>query len=93
MYEVYQHIALSYPTVPHYVINEDSVKIPAAWLIEQCGLNGKELGGAAVYERQPLILVNKHNAKPSDIIALADHVKQCVYNKFNITLNPEVNYI
>ncbi len=91
--EVYQRIALSYPTVPHYVINEDSVKIPAAWLIEQCGLKGKELGGAAVYERQPLILVNKHNAKPNDIIALADHVKQCVYNKFNITLNPEVNYI
>lgn len=91
--EVYQRTALSYPAVPHYVINEDSVKIPAAWLIEQCGLKGKELGGAAVYERQPLILVNKHNAKPNDIIALADHVKQCVYNKFNITLNPEVNYI
>ena len=91
--EVYQRIALSYPAVPHYVINEDSVKIPAAWLIDQCGLKGKELGGAAVYERQPLILVNKHNAKPNDIIALADHVKQCVYNKFNITLNPEVNYI
>jgi UDP-N-acetylmuramate dehydrogenase len=56
-------------------------------------LKGKELGGAAVYERQPLILVNKHNAKPNDIIALADLVKQCVYNKFNITLSPEVNYI
>ena len=68
--EVYRQLAATYADVPHYTVSEQEVKIPAAWLIEQCGWKGRQHGGAAVYEKQPLILVNLGNATPSDIIEL-----------------------
>lgn len=91
--EVFRQIAASYTDVPHYVISEDEIKIPAAWLIDQCGWKGKRHGGAAVYEKQPLILVNKDHATPADIMELATLIEQSVLEKFNIQLSPEVNYI
>ena len=91
--EVYQQLAANYADVPHYAVDEKQVKIPAAWLIEQCGWKGKRHGGAAVYEKQPLILVNEHQATPTDIMELADLIRQSVLEKFHIQLNPEVNYI
>ena len=91
--EVFRQIAASYTDVPHYVISEDEIKIPAAWLIDQCGWKGKRHGGAAVYEKQPLILVNKDHATPADIMELATLIEQSVMEKFNIQLSPEVNYI
>jgi UDP-N-acetylmuramate dehydrogenase len=90
---VFRQIATTYGDVPHYVISEDEIKIPAAWLIDQCGWKGKSHGGAAVYEKQPLILVNKDHATPTDIIKLATLIEQSVLEKFNIRLSPEVNYI
>ena len=91
--EAYVGLLRTYPGMPHYPVDERQVKVPAAWLIEQCGMKGHCHGGAAVYERQPLILVNKNHATPSDIVALAEQVKESVYQKFNIQLQPEVNYI
>lgn len=91
--EVFRQIAASYTDVPHYVISEDEIKIPAAWLIDQCGWKGKRHGGAAVYEKQPLILVNKDHATAADIMELAQLIEQSVLEKFNIQLSPEVNYI
>lgn len=91
--EVFRQIAASYTDVPHYVISEDEIKIPAAWLIDQCGWKGKRHGGAAVYEKQPLILVNKDHATPADIMELATLIEQSILEKFNIQLSPEVNYI
>lgn len=90
---VFRQLAADCGDVPHYVINEDTVKIPAAWLIDQCGWKGKSHGGAAVYDKQPLILVNRDHATPADIMELAMLIKQSVQEKFNITLEPEVNYI
>lgn len=90
---VYEDIAQAFSNVPHYIVDEENVKIPAAWLIEQCGWKGKTHGGAAVYEKQPLILVNKNQATPTDIIELADLVQQSVFEKFHIHIYPEVNYI
>ena len=91
--EVYQTIAAAYTDVPHYVISEDEVKIPAAWLIEQCGWKGKRHGGAGIYEKQPLILVNLDHATANDIMELAALIQQSVFKKFHIQLEPEVNYI
>lgn len=68
-------------------------KIPAAWLIEQCGWKGKKLGGAQVWPKQPLVIVNANNATPDDIIALAAQVSASVKEKFGIDIHPEVNYI
>lgn len=81
-----------YPDMPHFETPQ-GVKIPAAWLIEQCGWKGKSHGGAAVYEKQPLILVNKDHATPTDIIELAGMIRQSVLEKFQIQIYPEVNYI
>lgn len=82
-----------YPEMPHFP-SPQGVKIPAAWLIEQCGLKGKTLGGAQVWNMQPLVIVNATGkAKPEDIIALAKLVSDSVLDKFGISISPEVNYI
>ena len=69
------------------------IKIPAAWLIEQCGWKGKTHGGAQVWPKQALVIVNANNATAQDIIDLAAAISASVKEKFNITINPEVNYI
>ena len=91
--ELFNDLAAVYSEIPHYVINGTQVKIPAAWLIDQCGWKGKCHGGASVYEKQPLIIVNKNQATPADIMELASLIQQSVYNKFKIKIYPEVNYI
>ena len=91
--EKYQELAAAYKEVPHYVVSPEQIKIPAAWLIEQCGWKGKSHGGAAVYEKQPLIIVNQHQATPQDIMELASLIQQSVQEKFQIAIQPEVNYI
>jgi len=90
--EVYEAVAAQYEKVPHYE-QEGGIKIPAAWLIEQCGWKGKMMGGAQCYEKQPLVLVNRNNATPEDIVNLAAAICKDVQDKFGITISPEVNYI
>ena len=89
-----------YPAMPHYEtpslvgrVGVGFVKIPAAWLIEQCGWKGKSIGGAQCYPKQPLVLVNTGSATADDIIALAAAICRDVQDKFGITISPEVNYI
>ena len=89
-----------YPDMPHFETpspwgraGERCVKIPAAWLIEQCGWKGKTLGGAQVWPKQPLVIVNANNASAKDIMELAAAVSASVKEKFGIDIRPEVNYI
>lgn len=87
-----------YPTMPTYPSptgdgQGGGFKIPAAWLIEQSGMKGAREGGAEVYERQPLVIVNTGNATAQDIVTLAARVCNAVRQKFDITISPEVNYI
>ncbi|MDX7989410.1 UDP-N-acetylmuramate dehydrogenase [Xenorhabdus sp. 12] len=91
--ELAQKIKLEYPTCPQYYQNEESVKIAAGWLIDQCHLKGYSIGDAAVHTQQALVLINKGNASGQDIIALATHVRSEVAEKFNIFLEPEVRFI
>ena len=79
--------------VPHYEA-EDGIKVPAAWLIERCGLKGLQLGGAQVYHRQPLVIVNASgHARPDDILALEQQIIQAVRDRYAITLQPEVEHV
>lgn len=79
--------------VPHYDTPE-GVKVPAAWMIERCGLKGTQLGGAAVYEKQPLVIVNlSGHASPEDVLALEKRVIDAVKAKFGVELHPEVEHI
>ena len=80
--------------VPHYDLFDGAVKVPAAWLIEQCGWKGKRSGGAAVYDKQPLVIVNyTGEAYPEEIIGLEKRIVASVKQKFDIELHPEVEHI
>ena len=80
--------------VPHYDLPDGAVKVPAAWMIEQCGWKGKRSGGAAVYDKQPLVIVNyTGEAYPEEIIGLEKRIIASVKAKFNIELHPEVEHI
>ena len=80
--------------VPHYDLPDGTVKVPAAWMIEQCGWKGKRSGGAAVYDKQPLVLVNyTGEAYPEEIIGLERRIIASVKAKFDIVLHPEVEHI
>ena len=80
--------------VPHYDLPDGTVKVPAAWMIEQCGWKGKRSGGAAVYDKQPLVIVNyTGEAYPEEIIGLERRIIESVKKKFDIELHPEVDHI
>ena len=80
--------------VPRYELPDGTVKVPAAWLIEQCGWKGKRSGNAAVYDKQPLVIVNyTGDAYPEEIIGLERRIIASVKSKFNIDLHPEVEHV
>ena len=95
--EHFEELQKKYPNIPLYpVVNsgeKEIVKLSAAWLIEQCGWKGKTLGGAAVYHLQPLVIVNKGNAKPQDVSNLSAEIQKSVKEKFDLELETEVNFI
>lgn len=91
--ELFLKIQNDYPNMPHYVLNNEQVKIPAGWLIDVCGWKGKTLGNAGVHDKQALVLVNKGNATGREIVALASAIQADVKNKFGIEISPEVNFI
>jgi len=76
-----------------YPLNNGNFKLAAGWLIEQCGLKGFEKNGAAVHDKQALVLINKNNASGLAIYELSTHVMQAVKEKFGVTLEREVNII
>ncbi len=79
--------------VPHYDVG-DCVKVPAAWMIDQCGFKGMRLGGAQVYPKQPLVIVNATGtATPEEIIALEQRVIGTIKDKYGIELHPEVEHV
>lgn len=81
------------PEAPFYQISENSYKIPAGWLIEQCGFKGKRFGDAGVHKKQALVLVNYGDASGQELLELAKKIQGAVLERFGISINPEVNII
>ena len=87
----YEELAALYPNMPHYTIDAGHEKIPAGWMIDQCGWKGKSLGKAGVHDKQALVLVNRGGAKGEDIVCLCETIQKDVFEKFGIEIHPEVN--
>ena len=86
-------IRLRFPDIPYYEVDADNVKIPAGWMIEQCGWKGRSLGRAAVHDKQALVLVNLGGASGADVMALSDAVRHSVKETFGVEIYPEVNVV
>lgn len=90
---VFEALLAQYPTMPHYSVDARHTKIPAGWMIEQCGWKGRSLGRAGVYEKQSLVLVNRGGALPQEIVTLCHTIVADVESRFGIRIEPEVNLI
>ena len=89
----YEELAAAYPQMPHYFIDADHEKIPAGWMIEQCGWKGRSLGRAGVHDRQALVLVNRGGATGGEVVALCEAIRSDVSQRFGIDIHPEVNIV
>ena len=89
----YEQLAAQYPKMPHYTIDDQHEKIPAGWMIDQCGWKGKSLGRAGVHHQQALVLVNRGGATGKDIVRLCDTIQKDVFRQFGIEIIPEVNIL
>ena len=91
--EKFEQLQALYPQMPHYYIDERHEKIPAGWMIEQCGWKGRSLGRAGVHDKQALVLVNLGGATGDEILTLCNTVRKDVKTKFGIDIHPEVNVV
>lgn len=82
-----------YPNAPFYEMDDNQFKIPAGWLVEQCGFKGKRFGDAGVHEKQALVLVNHGSATGKEILDLSKKIQDEVQKTFKIKIQPEVNII
>ena len=89
----FNELKAKFGEVPHYVISETEIKIPAGWLIEQCGFKGKSHGEVGIYEKQALIIVNLGGATGDEIALVAESIREAVRQKYGIELIPEVKYV
>ena len=91
--EQYEALAAHYPGMPHYTVDAQREKIPAGWMIDQCGWKGRSLGHAGVHDKQALVLVNRGGATGQEIVDLCNAIRKDVKETFGIDIHPEVNII
>jgi len=91
--KAFDKFSKKHPEAPFYEMDDNQYKIPAGWLIEQCGLKGKRFGDAGVHDKQALVLVNHGNASGKEILELAEKIQEAVYKTFKIKIQSEVNII
>ncbi len=80
-----------FPQLPDQFVGYQ--KVPAAWLIDECGLKGKKIGGAMVSEKHAGKITNVGGATAEDVIMLISIVKQKVRSKFSLQLIEEMEYL
>lgn len=80
-----------FPNIVHFPGEGDKVKVPAGWLIEQCGWKGTRMGQAGCYDKQALVLVNYGGATGAEVFSLAQRIADSVKDRFGVLIEPEVN--
>ena len=90
---LYKCIRVDYPNMPYHSAENNHVKIPAAWLIEQAGWKGKRIGEVGTWPGQPLVIVNYGSATGEDIFEFSEAILEDVEKLFGITLEREVRVI
>ncbi|MCA6423243.1 MAG: UDP-N-acetylmuramate dehydrogenase [Flavobacterium sp.] len=89
----FEKIHALHPEMPHYVISETQVKVPAGWLIEKVGFKGKRFGDAGIHKNQALVLVNYGNATGKEILNVSKDIQATILREFGIAIEAEVNVI
>jgi len=89
----FEGLRLEFPAIPGYASGSHHIKVPAGWLIEQCGWKGKRIGNIGVHKNQALVLVNYGGGKGRDLLALSKEIQASVSSTYGIELSPEVNII
>jgi UDP-N-acetylmuramate dehydrogenase len=89
----YFRLKNQFPAIPGFQQSDDSVKVPAAWLIEQQGFKGQREGDVGCYSLQPLVLVNHGKGTPAQLLALITAIQQQVFAAFSVQLEPEVRML
>ena len=87
----YEQLAALYPDMPHYTVDDQHEKIPAGWMIDQCGWKGKTRGRAGVHSKQALVLVNRGGATGQEVVDLCNAIRADVKQAFGVDIHPEVN--
>ena len=87
----FKNLFKKFNTIPNYKISKNEVKIPAAWLIEECGFKGKIEGKTGTHKKHALVIVNNGGASGEEIYKFSQKIKKSVLKKFNILLEEEVN--
>ena len=89
----FEKIQQNFPEMPHYVVSETEVKVPAGWLIEQAGFKGKRFGDAGIHKNQALVLVNYGNATGQEILEVSKNIQKTIFETYGISIEAEVNII
>ncbi|WP_396150662.1 UDP-N-acetylmuramate dehydrogenase [Flavobacterium sp.] len=89
----FEKIQQKFPDMPHYVVSETEVKVPAGWLIEQAGFKGKRFGDAGIHKHQALVLVNYGNATGQEILEVSKNIQKTIFETYGIAIEAEVNII
>ncbi len=92
-YSKFEIIKEQFPDIPHYVVSDATVKIPAGWLIETAGFKGKKFGSYGVHDKQALVIVNYGNASGKDLLELSIQIQEAILIIFGIHLESEVNIL
>lgn len=91
--EDFKRIEALHPNIPRFPGEHGTIKIPAAWLIQRCGWKGKAHKNVAVFENHALVIVNHNNASSDEVLELAELIQTSVFEKYGVTITPEVNII
>ena len=89
----FDSLRAAFEEIPGYRLDEEYTKVPAAWLIDQCGWKGKRKGNIGVHDKQALVLVNHGEGKGKDLVELSEEIQKSVQGTFGIQLETEVNII